>query len=144
MKKKESFMQQIRRENRENRDKFTASVTDSKDYENLYDIGAAIRSLDTSSLIVGALMVVTGLIVWIFAVLWPFLRTFTFHMGFGGAVGVMLIMCGIAFYIGSFRILHPLSKAVGVAKDRVIRNILAEKEGSDGPREDEQNSEETD
>lgn len=127
--KKEGFIHQIRREARENKEKFTDSVTVSKDYETLYDIGVAIRSLDTYSLMIGATGVITGLLIWVLTVLVPFLRTFQFHMGFGGAVGIMLILCGIVFYLGSMRILHPLSKAVSNAKDRVIREILNERDG---------------
>lgn len=131
VKKKEGIFQQMRRESREDKQKFTESVTVSKDYDTLYDIGSAIRGLDTASLMIGAGGVLTGLMIWVFAVLVPFLRTFTFHMGFGGALGIMLILCGISFYLGSARILRPLSKAVNVAKDRVIRDILAEREGDD-------------
>lgn len=131
IKKKEGFFQQIKRESRENRQKFTDSVTVSKDYDTLYDIGTAIRSLDSASLMIGLSGVLAGVLIWVFTVLVPFLRTFHFHMGFGGAVGIVLLLCGIAFYMGSFRILHPLSRAVSVAKDRVIREILAEKEGED-------------
>lgn len=131
VKKKEGMIHQMRRESRENKQRFTDSVTVSKDYDTLYDIGVAIRGLDTASLMIGAGGVLTGLLIWVFAVLVPFLRTFTFHMGFGGAVGITLILCGLAFYMGSARILRPLSKAVNVAKDRVIRDILAEKEGND-------------
>lgn len=129
--KKEGMIHQIRREARENKEKFTDSVTVSKDYETLYDIGVAIRSLDTYSLIIGAAGVLMGLLIWVLTVLVPFLTTFRFHMGFGGAAGITLLLCGIAFYMGSMRILHPLSKAVAIAKDRVIRNILAGREEHD-------------
>lgn len=126
--KKEGLIRQIRRESKENKKKFTDSVTVSKDYETLYDIGMAIRSLDTASLMIGAAGALSGLLIWVFTVLWPFLRTFHFHMGFGGATGVTLILCGVVFYLGSMRILRPLSRAVNVAKDRVIRDILAERD----------------
>lgn len=131
VKKKEGLIHQLRRESREDKQKFTDSVTVSKDYDTLYDIGSAIRGLDTASLMIGAGGIVIGLLLWVFAVLVPFLRTFTFHMGFGGAAGITLILCGLSFYFGSARILRPLSKAVNVAKDRVIREILAEKEGDE-------------
>lgn len=131
VKKKEGLIHQLRRESREDKQKFTDSVTVSKDYDTLYDIGSAIRGLDTASLMIGAGGIVIGLLLWVFTVLVPFLRTFTFHMGFGGATGITLILCGLSFYFGSARILRPLSKAVNVAKDRVIREILAEKEGDE-------------
>ena len=39
----------------------------------------------------------------------------------------MLFLSGLFYYIGAFRILHPLSKAVAVEQDQVIRGILKER-----------------
>lgn len=131
MARKEGLIRRLRRESYEKKKKFTDSVTASDDYETLYDIGMAIRSLNTTSMAIGVSLIAAGLLMWVFTVLWPFLRSFSFHMGAGGIIGVIMMLCGIVFYLGSMRILHPLSKAVNVAKDRVIRKILAERDSHD-------------
>lgn len=112
---------------KKDKDRFTRSVTEGKDYENLYDIGSAIRRIDGANLLVGVLGVLIGLLIFMLSVMMPFLMGRGFHLGVWSALGLMLFLSGLFYYIGAFRILHPLSKAVAVEQDQVIRGILKER-----------------
>ena len=106
------------------KERFTRSVTEGKEYESLYDIGSAIRRIDSGNLMVGVVAVMIGLLIFMFSIILPFLYGHGFRLGFWTAIGMMILLSGLFYYIGSFRILHPLSKAVAVERDRVIRGIL--------------------
>lgn len=122
--KKKGMIGSMMDSSKADKDRFTRSVTEGKDYENLYDIGSAIRRIDSANLLVGVAGVLLGLLMFMFSVMMPFLMGKGFHLGIVSALGIMLFLSGLFYYIGSFRILHPLSKAVAVEKDQVIRGIL--------------------
>lgn len=122
--KKKGMIGSMMDSSKADKDRFTRSVTEGKDYENLYDIGSAIRRIDGANLLVGVSGVLIGLLIFMLSVMMPFLMGRGFHLGVWSALGLMLFLSGFFYYIGSFRILHPLSKAVAVEKDQVIRGIL--------------------
>ena len=125
--KKKGMIGSMKENTKTDRDRFTRSVTEGKDYENLYDIGSAIRRIDSTNLLVGVMGVLAGLLMFSMSIILPFLFGKGFHLGFWAALGIMIFLSGLFYYIGSYRILHPLSKAVAVEKDHVIRGILKER-----------------
>lgn len=126
-KKKQGIFSQMIEDSKRDKERFTRSVTEGKDYENLYDIGSSIRRIDSGNLMVGLMGVMIGVLMFFFSIMLPFIMGKGFHMGFWSALGIMLFLSGLCYYIGSFRILHPLSKAVAVERDLVIRGILKER-----------------
>lgn len=125
--KKKGMIGSMKENTKTDRDRFTRSVTEGKDYENLYDIGSAIRRIDSTNLLIGVMGVLAGLLMFSMSIILPFLFGKGFHLGFWSALGMMIFLSGLFYYIGSYRILHPLSKAVAVEKDHVIRGILKER-----------------
>lgn len=125
--KKKGIIDSMKENTKTDRDRFTRSVTEGKDYENLYDIGSAIRRIDSTNLIIGVIGVLAGLLMFSMSIILPFVLGKGFHLGFWAALGMMIFLSGLFYYIGSYRILHPLSKAVAVEKDHVIRGILKER-----------------
>ena len=125
--KKKGMFETMKESSKTDRDRFTRSVTEGKDYENLYDIGSALRRIDSTNLMIGAAGILLGLLMFSMSIILPFIFGKGFHMGFWTALGVMIFLSGLFYYIGSYRILHPLSKAVAVEKDHVIRGILKER-----------------
>ena len=125
--KKKGMIGTMKENTKTDRDRFTRSVTEGKDYENLYDIGSAIRRIDSTNLLIGVMGVLAGLLMFSMSIILPFLFGKGFHLGFWSALGMMIFLSGLFYYIGSYRILHPLSKAVAVEKDHVIRGILKER-----------------
>lgn len=125
--KKKGIIGSMKENTKTDRDRFTRSVTEGKDYENLYDIGSAIRRIDSTNLIIGVIGVLAGLLMFSMSIILPFVLGKGFHLGFWAALGMMIFLSGLFYYIGSYRILHPLSKAVAVEKDHVIRGILKER-----------------
>lgn len=142
--KKKGMFTQMKESSRSDKDRFTRSVTEGKNYENLYDIGSSIRRIDSENLMIGLMAVMVGVLMFAFSILLPFLMGKGFHLGIWTAFGLMLILSGAFYYIGSYRILHPLSRAVTVKKDLVIRDILKTREVVyvDSQREDEDDDEE--
>lgn len=125
--KKKGMIGSMKENTKTDRDRFTRSVTEGKDYENLYDIGSAIRRIDSTNLLIGVIGVLAGLLMFSMSIILPFVFGKGFHLGFWSALGMMIFLSGLFYYIGSYRILHPLSKAVAVEKDHVIRGILKER-----------------
>lgn len=125
--KKKGMIGSMKENTKTDRDRFTRSVTEGKDYENLYDIGSAIRRIDSTNLLIGVIGVLAGLLMFSMSIILPFVFGKGFHLGFWSALGMMIFLSGLFYYIGSYRILHPLSKAVAVEKDHVIRSILKER-----------------
>lgn len=125
--KKKGMIGSMKENTKTDRDRFTRSVTEGKDYENLYDIGSAIRRIDSTNLLIGVMGVLAGLLMFSMSIILPFVFGKGFHLGFWSAFGMMIFLSGLFYYIGSYRILHPLSKAVAVEKDHVIRGILKER-----------------
>lgn len=125
--KKKGIIGSMKENTKTDRDRFTRSVTEGKDYENLYDIGSAIRRIDSTNLLIGVMGVLAGLLMFSMSIILPFVFGKGFHLGFWSALGMMIFLSGLFYYIGSYRILHPLSKAVAVEKDHVIRGILKER-----------------
>lgn len=125
--KKKGMIGSMKENTKTDRDRFTRSVTEGKDYENLYDIGSAIRRIDSTNLLIGVMGVLAGLLMFSMSIILPFVFGKGFHLGFWSALGMMIFLSGLFYYIGSYRILHPLSKAVAVEKDHVIRGILKER-----------------
>lgn len=125
--KKKGMIGSMKENTKTDRDRFTRSVTEGKDYENLYDIGSAIRRIDSTNLLIGVIGVLAGLLMFSMSIILPFIFGKGFHLGFWAAFGMMIFLSGLFYYIGSYRILHPLSKAVAVEKDHVIRGILKER-----------------
>lgn len=126
--KKKGMFAQMKESSKSDKDRFTRSVTEGKDYENLYDIGSSIRRIDSENLMIGIMAVLIGALMFMFSIILPFLYGKGFHLGLWSAIGIMLILSGAFYYIGSYRILHPLSRAVNVKKDLVIRDILKTRE----------------
>ena len=126
--KKKGTIAQMMESSRSDKVRFTQAVTEGKDYPNLYDIGSAIKRIDSSNLMVGVIAVMIGLMMFMLSVIWPFLMGKGFHLGLLSALGMMVFLSGLFYYIGSFRILHPLSTAVAVKRDLVIRDILRTRE----------------
>ena len=125
--KKKGMIGTMKENTKTDRDRFTRSVTEGKDYENLYDIGSAIRRIDSTNLLIGVMGVLAGLLMFSMSIILPFVFGKGVHLGFWSALGMMIFLSGLFYYIGSYRILHPLSKAVAVEKDHVIRGILKER-----------------
>lgn len=141
-KKKKGMFEQLMEESRSDRDRFTRSVTEGKDYASLYDIESAVRHIDTRNLMTGVIVLMSGLLIFVLSIMLPFLMGHGFRMGIWTAIGVTMLTTGTFYYIGSYRILHPLARAVSVEKDLVIRGIL--KRDGDIEDEIERESEETD
>lgn len=125
--KKKSMIATMRENSKADKDRFARSITEGKDYENLYDIGSSMKRIDSMNLLIGISGVLFGLLLFVISVLYPFIMGKGFHLGTGAAIGMMLLLSGLCYYIGAYRILHPLSIAVAVEKDHVIRGILKER-----------------
>lgn len=122
--KKKGMIEKYKDDSRSHTKRMCGAITENRNYQELYSISKAVKRCDGDNLIIGALGLCVGLIIWIFTVLWPFLMSGRFHMGVGAAIGICLIFVGIAYYLGSFRVLHPISKYVSIEKDARIYEIL--------------------
>ena len=108
---------------------FCDEVAIGKDYQNLYDLNKALRKCDGDHLTIGVVGLSAGLLLWVMTVIFPFILRGSFRMGTGGWIGFILIASGIAYYMGAYRLLHPLYASVNREKDDRIQEILEEREG---------------
>lgn len=124
MTKKKSAYEQYMDESKSHIRHLCSSVTEGRRYQELYGISRAVRRCDSDNLLVSALVLVSGFLIWLVSILWPLLMYGRFHMGMVSAIGVILISISIAYYLGGYRILHPLSKYTADEKDDRIYEIL--------------------
>ena len=117
---------------------FCDEVAMDKDYQNLYDLNVALRKCDGDHLMIGVLMLSAGMLLWVMTVLFPFILKGSFRMGTGGWLGFMLVATGIAYYMGVYRLLHPLYASVNREKDERLQEILEEREGNEPDGETEE------
>lgn len=126
--KKKSVIEKYKEDSRSHTRRMCNAITENRNYQELYNISKSVRRCDGDNLIIGALGLCIGLLIWILTVLWPFLMSGRFHMGMGAAIGICLVFMSIAYYLGSFRILHPISKYVSIEKDDRIYEILKDRQ----------------
>lgn len=118
------------------------AVTEGRNYQELYGISKETKRCDADNMLVGAIGLLIGFVIWFMTALWPFIVTGRFHMGTGALIGLGIIFASITYYIGSFRILRALSKHTGTEMESRIYNILKDKkedvtliENADNPTE---------
>lgn len=116
---------------------FCDEVAEEKDYTNLYELNVALRKCDSDHLMISVIGICLGLVIWVMTVLFPFILRGTFRMGAGGWLGFLILASSICYYVGVYRILHPLYASVNKEKDMRIQDILDEKEANENGAEDE-------
>lgn len=138
--KKKGMFKRFSESARRNTLDFCDEVAMGKDYQNLYDLNKALKKCDGDHLMIGVVGISAGLLLWVMTVLFPFILSGTFKMGAGGWIGFVLLASGIAYYMGAYRLLHPLYASVNREKDDRIQEILEEREDNDTDGETKENA----
>lgn len=116
--------QQYKEESRSHTAFMCKSITEGRSYQELYSISKGVKRCDGDNLIVGVLGLFLGFILWLFSILWPLLTKGVFHMGVMSAIGLCILIASITYYIGAYRILHPIARYTAEKKDDRIYDIL--------------------